>query len=621
MIAEYLYRNPRILVLLVAVMVVAGSSAWVVLPRMEDPVLGKRVAVISTVFPGADVERVETLVTDRLEDRLQGLAGMEEIRSTSRAGVSNIVLELRDDVTDVDEVWSRVRDRLDDAASDLPAQARTPEFEVFELKAFAAIVAVTWKRSTPPNVAILRRLARDLKSGLGEISGTDRVQVFGDPGEEFIVEIAADVRSSLGLSTSAIAQQVSESDATLPAGVVRDGTTELLLDVAGPLDSLQRLGQTAIQYGTGGRTVNLAEIATIEKGTPGPPARSAWIDGQRAVVLGVFVRDNYRVDQWSDRLQTVLQTFRLDLSPGIEADLIFSQSDFVDQRLNSLLRNLMLGTAAVVLVVFLLMGWRSTMVIATALPLSALMVLAGMRALAIPIHQMSVTGLIIALGLLIDNAIVIVDEVRTRIRGGMSPPEAIRDGVRHLAMPLFGSTLTTTLAFLPIALLPGPPGEFVGTIAISVILAVNASFLLAMTVVPAQTALMRISRVDRSLAGYGLNNRRVRQLYEKSLDMVFRAPWIGIALGAGLPLLGFWQARHLPEQFFPSSDRNQIQIEIEMPARASVSETQARTEAIRQELVKYDEVLRTCWFVGEARRPFSIMSSRGAGARRFTPRP
>ncbi len=600
MIAEFLYRNPRILILMIAVIGVAGLSAWFVLPRMEDPVLGKRVAVISTVFPGADTERVETLVTARLEEKLQGLAGIEEVRSTSRSGISNIVIELRDDVTDVDTVWSRVRDRLDDADADLPEQTLAPEFQVFELKAFAAIIAVKWNRAETSNVAILRRLARKLKSALGEITGTDRVETFGDPGEEYVVEISADVLAALGLSTGAIARQVADSDATQPAGLVRSGSSELLLDVDQPLDSLQRLGQTPIQYGTRSQTVNLADIADIRQGTIQPPPQMAFIDGQRSVVLGVYVRDNYRVDRWTDRMDSALQEFGSKLPPGIETDLIFAQRIYVDQRLTSLLRNLMLGTLAVMLVVFLLMGWRSTIIVGTALPLSALLVLAGLRVLDIPIHQMSVTGLIIALGLLIDNAIVIVDEVRARVLAGMTRTRAIRQGVRHLAMPLFGSTLTTTLAFLPIATLPGPPGEFVGTIAISVILAINASFLLAMTVVPALTGLLRISSGGKTLISYGLVNQAARATYEKSLDVLFRKPWLGVALGAALPLLGYWQARQLPEQFFPASDRNQIQIEIELPARASVTETRQRSESIRQVVIDKPEVRRMHWFVGES---------------------
>ena len=602
MTADFLYRNPRLLILIVATIAVAGFSAFFVLPRTEDPVLGRRVAVVTTAFPGADAERVESLVTKILEEGIRDIAEIKEVQSSSRAGISNIVIELRDEVTEVAPVWSQVRDRLSDASLRLPAAALKPDFQRIELKAFAAIVALKWTRSGPPSLAILRRLANNLKSELRNLPGTQDAQLFGDPGEEVLVELKPELLAALGLSIGAVAQQIQESDASQPAGLLRGAETELLLDVDARMGSVQRLGQTPIQYGAEGRTTSLADIASIQQQTVDPPPSLAMIDGEHAVVVGVLVRDDIRIDHWSERMRSELETFRIKLPPSIELDLIFSQNLYVEKRLNGLLWNLLQGMAAVTIVVFLLMGWRSTIVVATALPLSALMVLSGMRALGIPIHQMSVTGLIIALGLLIDNAIVIVEEVRSRIWAGLPRSQAIRAGVRHLAMPLFGSSLTTTLAFTPIALLPGPPGEFVGSIALSVILAINSSFLLALTVVPAMTALLQGGQ--RSLFNYGFRSATLAWLYEGSLSVVLRVPLLGVILGAALPLFGFLLASRLPEQFFPAADRDQIQIEIELAPQASLAETQARAEAVRRYVMRSEHVTSVNWFLGESAPTF-----------------
>lgn len=604
MIAGALYRNPRLLILITAVIAVAGLSSYYVLPRMEDPVLGRRVAVISTAYPGADAEQVEFLVTEKIENCLRDILEIKDITSTSRAGISSIVVELRDEVTNVDRVWSQVRDRVGDAQADLPAQSERPDFRRLELKAFAAIIALQWSRNNSPNMAILRRLANELKSGLRAISGTEDVQVFGDPGEEVVVELEPEVLAALGLSTAAIAQQIRESDAKQPAGSIKGNDGELMLDVAEQMDSASRLGQTRIQYGPQGETTSLADIATIQKETLDPPPSIALIDGKRSIVIAVLVRDDFRIDFWSSRVQQALKDYSSRLPPGIDAGLIFSQSSYVQRRLNRLFLSLGQGTFAVVVVVFLLMGWRSTIVVGTALPLSVFMVLVGMRLLGIPIHQMSVTGLIIALGLLIDNAIVIVDEVRSRIWAGLSHEQAITDAVRHLAMPLFGSTLTTSLAFAPIALLPGPPGEFVSPIAISVILAINASFVLAMTVVPALTALVQGPTDHRSLLNYGFSSDALTKFYKSSLDVVLRVPSRGVVLGALLPILGFLLASRLPEQFFPPVDRDQLQIEVEMAALSTIEDTQRTAEAIRQSILKNDDVARVHWFLGESAPTF-----------------
>ncbi len=604
MIANALYRNPRLLVLIIGIIVVCGLSSFYVLPRMEDPVLGKRVAVITTALPGADAERVESLVTEKLEDRFRDIAEIKQIQSTSRAGISNIVIELRDDVSDVVPVWSRVRDRLNEMASELPAQATTPDFRRLELKALAAIVAVKWNREDSPNMAILRRLALDLKLALRDISGTETVQLFGDPGEEVIVEIKPDAMASLGLSIGAIAQQLRESDTRQPVGSVRSGDADLIVDVDDSSDSLDELGQTEIQSGPRGKTVSLADIATLSKGPVEPPSSLSFVDGERAVVVGAFVRDDFRIDRWFDDVQQSLTDFRTGLPSGIDVDLMFAQSSYVEKSLSRLLRSLLLGTLAVVVVVFLLMGMRSTIVVGIALPLSALMVVAGMRLLGIPIHQMSLMGLIIALGLLIDNAIVIVDEVRSRIWAGLPRHQAIVEGVRHLAMPLFGSTLTTTLAFAPIVLLPGPPGEFVGSIALSVILAINASFILALTVVPALTALLQRQSGRRTLVSYGLTSKALRSVYEHSLRVIFRVPVFGVILSAVLPMLGFLAALQLPEQFFPPTERDQIQVEIELAARASLEETRQVADEVRQLVTRHDGVSRMHWFIGESAPTF-----------------
>lgn len=611
MISTYLYRNPRLLALVFVIILTVGLSAAYVLPRMEDPVLTRRVALVTVTFPGADAQRVESLVTEPLEQKLQEIQEVKEVISVSRASSSTVVVELRDTVVDVGPVWSQVRDRLADVANDLPADASRPSFRQLELKAYAAIVALKWNRAGSANYAILRRLAEDLKRTIQAIPGTESADLFGDPGEEVLVEVEPAVLASLGLTLGEVSGQIQSTDAKQSGGLLRGGQSELPIEIDEEIDSLKRLGETAIAYGKEGRFVPLAEIATISKGTPQPPSTRALVDAMPAVVVGAFVRDEQRIDHWTRQLDAALATFESGLSEGVEVDVILRQNTYVQDRLQRLIGNLILGTAAVVTVVFLLMGWRSMIVVGVALPLSALMVLGGMRAFAIPIHQMSITGLIIALGLLIDNAIVIVDEVRSRMRSGLNPIQAIEDGVRHLKMPLLGSTMTTALAFAPIALLPGPSGEFVRAIGISVIIAISSSFLLAMTVVPALTGLLQSYSRREDFAAHrpafwrtGFSNRAMKWAYQRSLQMVFRFPVLGIGLGLVLPVLGFLGARTLPEQFFPASNRDQIQIEIELASSSPLLETEEVAGRVREAALAHDGVARVHWFIGQSAPTF-----------------
>ena len=452
---DLFYRNPRLLILAVSLIVVAGLSSFYVLPRMEDPQLTERAANINTIFPGADAERVESLVTEKLEDELLEVEEIKELRSNSRPGVSTIAIELRDDVFEVDTVWSRIRDKLDDAARELPRGALEPEFEQLDIKAYALIVSLVWTDEREPNYAILRRQAERLEDRLKGIRGTEEVELFGDPDEEMIVQIRPTASAALGLTAADVAGQLAASDAKLSAGQLR-GDSDLMIDLGGELDDIARIGRTPIRFGEDGRIVQLSEIAAITKGIADPPESLTLIDGRPAIALGVLVRADDRLDHWSAAADKELADFAAELPRGVELETVFAQNGYVQSRLFELGINLLLGGAAVVVVMLLLMGWRNALVVAAALPLSALMVLAGMRLLGVPIHQMSVTGLIIALGLLIDNAIVVVDEVSAKLREGNHATDAVSHTVRHLAVPLFGSTLTTALAFGPIG--PGSAG-------------------------------------------------------------------------------------------------------------------------------------------------------------------
>ena len=421
MIAKFLHENPRLLMLVLGLIVAVGLTSFAVLPRMEDPVLVKRIGVVRTAFPGADALRVESLVSRPIEDGLGDITGVKEIFSQSIAGISSMRVELEDHVENVDEVWSLVRDKLDDLAANLPEGAHDPQFSKPEMKAFATIIALKWRGAGEANYTILHRLGKELESVLRSVSGTENVELSGAPQEEVVVELDPKDLETLGMTVVDIAREIEASDTKVSAGLVRGRRNDLVIELAGESDPLRRLETTQIQVGqpeAGGRLVDLAEIATITKGIADPPSSLALIDGASAVVASAVVRDEQRIDHWHAALQPELRDFEATLPSDIELDVVFAQNDYVEVRLRELIGNLLLAMLAVVVVIFFMMGWRSMIVVGSALPLSAMLVLGGMRWLEVPIHHMSVTGLIIALGLLIDNAIIIVDEVRSRLRNG-----------------------------------------------------------------------------------------------------------------------------------------------------------------------------------------------------------
>lgn len=293
------YRNLQLLILTICLILVWGLSSFLSLPSLEDPELRERNALITTRFPGASAERVESLVTEKVEQELFEIEEIKTLGATSRVGLSTVSVELKEEVVDVDEVWSRVRDRVADVTAWLPQGALDPEFEEVEVKANALIVALTWDLKPPTNYAILRRLSEELEDQLRSVTGTEKVELFGSPDEEIVVEISPSDLASLGLTAQDLSQQILSSDAKVAAGQLRSTSNNLLFEVEGELDSLERVSSIPIRFGNTGQFTRLGDIAQVKKGIVEPATALALINGRPALALGVMVESSQRLDQWS----------------------------------------------------------------------------------------------------------------------------------------------------------------------------------------------------------------------------------------------------------------------------------------------------------------------------------
>ncbi len=599
------YRNLQLLLLTICLIVVWGLSSFLSLPRMEDPELTPRSALVTTRFPGATAERVEALVTEKVEQELLEIEEIDTLKSPSRVGISTISIQLKDEVVNVDEVWSRIRNSVADVTSQLPPDALEPSFEEIEVRAKALIVALTWELDSETNYAIMRRLSEELEERLRSVAGTEKVDLFGDPDEEIVVEISPSDLASLGLTAQDLSQQILRSDAKVSAGQLRSSSNELLFEVEGELDSLARISSIPIRFGDRGQFTRLGDIAQVKKGIVEPASDLALINGQPAIALGVLVESGQRLEQWAKAAKATLEEFRTQLPQGIGLQVILDQSRYVEARINGVINELLFGSVLAMSVILFMMGWKSALVVSSSLPLSALMVFGGMKVLGIPLHQISVTGIIIALGLLIDNAIVIADEVQNRLHEGMAPKKAVAQSVRHMTVPLLSSTLTTVLAFLPIALAPGGVGEFTGTIGMSAILGIVSSLVLSLTVLPALAGRLHRwhrGQIPTKLAWWqaGVSHPGLAQVYRWTLDRTLARPILGVALALIVPVSGFLMAPNLEQQFFPPSGRDQFSVEVELPAQAPLAQTQSKVLQARKLIRRHPDVVNVHWFIGES---------------------
>lgn len=602
------FDRPRALVIVLALLFVGGLSSAVTIVKQEDPTITNGVAVIVTAFPGASAERVESRVTEKIEDELRELAEIQTLNSVSASGVSVVTVELDERILgdDVEPAFSKVRDALDDVR--LPPGALEPSFDDERFGSYTLTVGLVWDSSEPLHRGILSRWAETLQDRFRDVPGTDHAKVFGAPQEVVRVSFDPDALSASGLRPARFAHALARADAKVAAGALHADAHDVPIELRGELDSLERIRQVPVLPGADGALLQVGDVATVERAHVDPPGELAIVDGRPAVLVAAQLAAGQPFDRWISRMEPVLGHFETQLPSRVRLERVFDQTVYTEQRLSVLFSNLLQGLALVVAVLFVTLGLRSALIVTLTLPLVSLASVSILRLGGVPIHQMSVTGLIVALGLLVDNAIVMVDAIRAKRLRGVPPRDAVVASVRHLAVPLFASTFTTVLAFMPILLLQGRVGEFVGTIGLSVIIALITSYVLAMTVVPALAGRFAVAGSDgasrSSFLREGFRWPGGTRWFSRSLDSSLRHPWISVLGVSLLPLLGFAGASTLPRQFFPPADRDQINLEVRLAPSASIGATRDVVDRVDRLLRDEPGVVRTTWTVGKSAPPF-----------------
>lgn len=605
--------NGRVQALAIALITVAGLSAFMILPRTEDPRVLNRIAVILTPFPGATAERVEALVSDPIEDELRQLPEIEIIESQSQPGLSVVSLQLEDRVTATEAPWSRARDRLADVQPLLPAGTLPSRFDDDRGYAFTRLLALRWIGPQPPGetgamqvLGTLKRYAEELQTRLRSVKGMDLVRLYGEPEEEIRVTLDLKQASALNLSPDDVAAAIAAADAKVAAGTLRNQANDVLVEVTGELDSVERVRRVPLRVDGLDQVIRVGDMAEVVQGITTPLQEIALIHGEPALVVAARMLPDLRIDRWSERVDQVLARFDATLPTNIGIEMLFDQRHYTDTRLGQLVVNILIGFVLILIVLFLTLGFRAAFIVALALPLTVLFTLVCMRYYGLPIHQMSVTGLVVALGIMVDNAIVITESVQRRRQSGRDALTAVRESVAHLWLPLLGSTLTTVLAFMPIALMPGPGGEFVGGIGLSVIFALLGSYLISHTLIAGLGGRFLKSTPGQGKAWYreGIQLPWLARRFEASLYWALNHPRYTLILVMLAPGVGFIGSSQLTEQFFPPSDRDMFHIEVRLPSQASIFATRAQVDAISTHLSAYDGIEAVHWFIGNSAPSF-----------------
>jgi len=603
MLKTLTYRDKRLFGLAVAMLIVLGASSLLTIGRQEDPTITNLFATIVTPYPGANPARVEALVSKKIEEELQEIAEIDEIKSTSRTGISVVTVELSQFISDqeIEQAWSEIRDALADAAVNLPPGVPEPSFDNDRTGAYTTISAIVPAEGRDVPMGVLNRYAELLQDRLRQLPNTKFVHLFGEPTEEVVVTVEPDVLAGLGLTAGRIAAAIRNADSKVQAGQVRAAGSDTVIEVRGEIESIDRVKAVPVVTLPDGALVRVGDIAEVRLGDRDPPGSLAYADGRRAILVAARMENDKQVDTWTAAVRAEIRTFEDDLPLGVDHELLFDQSGYTVDRLAEVGLNLAIGVALVVAILFLTLGWRAALIVATILPLTSLGSIAVLKWLGIPIHQMSVTGLIVALGLLVDAAIVMTDEIRKSLRDGLSREEAVAAGIGRLAIPLLASTVTTALAFTPMALLPGPAGDFVGSIAMSVIVMLFMSLALAMTITPALAGWTLTAAAPRHAEREDL---MIVRLFRASLRLSVAHPRLSILAALVLPVIGFGAFPTLTAQFFPGVDRDQFHVEVFLAPGSAVSRSDELAKRIEDHMRGRGGIESVQWVIGESAPSF-----------------
>ena len=584
---NFLIEKPRILFLTLAFILLSGISSGLSVPIQENPELAERWGGVRIFLPGASPERIETEIVNDLEIKLREVEEILELESIITQGFSTIVVELNQSVPPmlIEETWSKVQDKLNQIL--IPQGA-----EIFLDRSSGPPItvqyAVTWNGDGEAPLIMMSRLANQLKRKLSSIGSSHQTAVFGETDEEILIELDSSKLSSLGLSFQDISKAIQSLDAKKPIGVSSNNNSELLYRLKDNIQSIQKISEIPIKIINESEIIQLDDVAVISK-TPVSPIEDIFLFNGKVVVsvagTGSF---SQRVHDYVERATIVVDEMRETLPSEISIDLIYDESSYTTKKFNELVKSFSLAIFFVLSISLFFLGIRSAIIVTLILPFSICLVMVGCRFIGLPLHMTSITGIIIALGLLIDNGIIVVEDYKNRRASGLNINDSISQGLKNLSAPLAAATATTVFSFLPIVTGEGSSIEFVGGMAMTVIMSITSSLVLALLMVPVLMNYMEKIPYfkDADISKEGYRNEKILNKYRAFLNWAFLVPRRAIMLSLSLPILGFLLFNTLPKDFFPAQDRDMFRVNIELPSNASALTTMNRVIEIREDILK-----------------------------------
>jgi len=575
----------RITVAILVIVLVGGWNAFNSLPRAEDPGFTIRTAQVITSFPGASPERVEDLITDRLEKAIRELPELESIESVSKTGISIITVNVQERYTEMRPIWDSLRRKVEREAASMPDGAESPTVNDEFGDVFGIVLALTGDGFS---YAELKEIADEMRSELLRLEDTGKVEIFGTQEERIFIEFQNSRLTQLGVAPLELSNILEAQNIVTPGGSIRLGPERIVVEPSGNFESIEDVGTTIVPLPDSEEVLYLRDLVSVSRGYIDPPSskvhtgsgairfhsRNLTFPGDEprtaALALAISMREGGLLTELGKRVDAEVDRFNETYPIGIQIDKVVFQPYDVQEVVDGFTSNLLQAVAVVMGAMLLFLGARTGLVVSALIPTAMMATLFVMQLVGIGLDQISLAALIIALGMLVDNGVVMAESIMVQMEAGQSGKDAAIRSARELRIPLLTSSLTTSAAFLPIFLAESATGEYTAALFKVVTIALLASWLLALTMTPLLCS--ALLRVDVSSKGETFDGPFYRR-YRGALLALLRRPiptLTGVVFVFGLTLYG---AGKVPALFFPPSDRPGFEVELTLPEGTDIEYT------------------------------------------------
>jgi len=590
-LSEWALNHRSFVAYLMIIAVLAGVVSYFRLGRSEDPAFIIKTMVVQAAWPGATVEDTLKQVTERLERKLQETDHLDFLRSYTSAGVTTIFVNLKGSANakQVADTWYQVRKNIGDIRHTLPVGVVGPGFNDDFGATFGIIYGFTSDGFTHRE---LRDYIEDIRSKLLLVPDVSEIQLLGAQDERIFVEFSMKQLASLGLDRSALIAALQAQNVVRPAGTIQTGNESLSLQVSGAFHSEQDVAN--VNFAVGGRTLRLSDIAQVRRGFADPPQPLFRVNGAPALGLAIAMREGGDILALGRNIKQTMAQITADLPIGIEPILVADQAVTVDRAISEFMTSLLQAIAIILVTSFISLGVRPGLIIALSIPLTLAIVFPLMKMSGIDMQRISLGALIIALALLVDDAMTTTDATLNRLAEGDTKVEAATFAFRTYAFAMLAGTLVTIAGFVPVGFAASSAGEYTFSLFAVVSISLIVSWFVAVIFAPLLGVVILTPPRTSQAAGPG----RVLRWYQGFLTFALRGKWLTVLFTLGLFVVSYLALPLIPRQFFPSSDRPELLVDLNLPQNASIYASEAAAKRLDAALKGDADVARWSTYVG-----------------------